>query len=208
MKTSIVNVRGPLLCPDILRVKLTYSDLINPTGAIFDIRYYAGNDIYDPDVSGVGESVQGFAQWGSFYNVFRVYASSISIEAVATSTANPAIIGVFPNAQLASVVTFDLEDAIGTAYSKYMIMGRADSQPRGFVKNFMTTKKMFGLKSVNQEEDFAGTTPGVSATSPTSRWTWALYWGSIADGTNATFKAIVKITYYVQFEDRLVTAQT
>lgn len=196
LKPTSLNLRSPNVVPDVMRVKLKYDTFVSFAGAAgvaFDNVYV--NSLFDPDYTGTGNQPLGYDEWSNFYGRYRVNGMSINVSGVNTNSTNPLFIAVWPS--LNSSTPASTSSVLSLPYVKYRTTGQSSGNARIFVKNYMSVKKMFGYKSIDQEDDF---TAGTGA-SPTNLMYFHVY-GYSTSGSVPTFQGIVSITYYVEFYDR------
>lgn len=202
-KRSMVVVKNPTLYPDTYRVKLRYDTRVSETALIFEERLYSGNSAYDPDVTFAGLQPAGFLLYSQMYQRYRVLGSSFRLQFCNTNSSVPTIVGVYPSPSIVTGIV-DLDDAMAQPYGKYSLMGVASGTSRSqYIKSYLSTKKVFGLKTINESASYEGLTgPFGTGSDPPNEWAWSLYYGS-ADGiSNPTLMGIISVTYYVEFYDR------
>lgn len=195
--------------PDRLYTKLVYTDsysLADAVGGVGAIQVMRGNSIFDPDQSGTGGQPLGHDQWNNFYFYYKVHASKCEATFISTSsniTSSGLIVGIHPELQTPAVTTTAL-DILQHPYAKTRIMGTAsgNSAVRKF-SNFFTTKKMFGVKDLDDNSFKAA-----FGTNPTNAWYWRIGAYPIDETSINDVRVIVKITYYVELVERILLANS
>lgn len=84
--------------PNRQMVRHRYAEELNYNAGLasFTSNEFAANDLFDPNVSGVGHQPQGFDQWGNFYDHFTVLYSKITIQVLPEATGGtiPSVVGI------------------------------------------------------------------------------------------------------------------
>lgn len=177
-------------------VKLKYSAymLANNTGP--QLRVFRGNDMYDPDFTGVGHQPYGFDQWCAMYSKFVVFASKMKVFAQPNSA--QAIMAI----RASNSSTAPTDDQIGEMMERPNIVTRMYNAAGGNFKPismFRKTKAMLAPCNPKYDDLFWGTSSAV----PNSQW----YWHVIAQHPNPASTVDVNynvvITYYAMFFNRV-----
>lgn len=182
--------------PDRYMCKLNFVDLDTVNSFTSNQKLYRGNGPYDPEVPIGGGQPAGFDQLLALYKNYRVHSSAIHVElAQSGSTAHaPWLISVRPN----STNTFlGRIPETESPYCKY-IVGTGNEVSSVKLYNYMGTKKLLGLKSIDQEENLTGD----SANFPATQWYWSVSMSSMDAITNISCERMVKITYWIEFFNR------
>lgn len=177
---------------------MNYYAVIALTGAPVKDYYFALNNIYDPDTTGTGHQPYGFDQWMSFYYRYTVFASSIRLTAITTTTTTNATqyLAVVPmNAQNLALYV-DNVDELPYARST-LITPMAGNRSIKSVKNYMSVKKLNGLNGTLNPDDWSGS----GTTSPPTLNYWAIRGYDIA-GNNMSMNVQVKLVFYCRLWDR------
>lgn len=199
-KPSLTVVRSPQIAPDRYRCKLKYMsshDFSTITGGTTWYQF-RGNSCFDPYYTGVGSQPVGFDQLSTLYNDYRVYASSCRVEFCATATSNvPVVCLINASDSATGIASLGLLAATLNPYSRHTYTG-ASTGNRAVValKNYMTTKRIFGEKNA-QDEDYKA----VVTANPTNSWFWNIGTASSDGATSAALIGVVYITYYVEFSN-------
>lgn len=220
----LTSANNRLLIPDRGYVKMKYADMVSvdstyQSGNHWQL-YYAANEITQPGLAvTTGRSnllaCNGVNEWDNFYGKYRVNACKITCKFIKTITSSTYSDQLF---QQISVVPAS-EDTLTTMladsevqsqtdkYSRYSLLGSANSSAGvKTLKNFMSTKKIFGWKypSIDGGESVVGDM--ISGTFPTQLWYWVIKLapldGALAAGQTADCYIQVNITYYVEMFDR------
>lgn len=187
-----LTLRSPTILPDRLFLKFKYFGEYKITGSSNNIAF-RGNCPYDPEEGLGGHSVMGWDQWSTLYANYRVHASSIF--ARVASISHPVRISVTPttvarNPNLVNV-------AIERPYTKYKTIASSINVDN-FVFNSMTTKRIFGLKNI-RDDDFMGQE---MTKIPLAEWWWQFCLGVYDNVTTATSFVDVTLTYFVELTNR------
>jgi len=191
-----VYVRGVTGFADTEYVKLVYEDNFTMSGTPpMMIQTMRGNALFDPDQTGVGHQPKGFDQYSQIYSKYRVYSSRIQCSAL-VGNSSTCILAIVPDTDvILSVTPSSLgEDA---RCKKTTIIPTGGNGTRS-VKHEMTTCQQLGKHTI-QDEDYAGST----LSNPTQLWYWNVIGYSI-DGTSPlNLRFNMRITYTVEFYDRI-----
>lgn len=190
----------PKVCPDVMRVKLTYNDTLTLSGsgiASFNANVYRGNSLFDPDLTGAGGQPLGRDQWLFFYRRYRVLATTIEWCPQADTA------GVVMRAGIVCQNTSSLGTARGyqeAQYSKFKPLGNTQATGQTTIKMYMSTDQMRGMPKGGTRIN-----PNLSAlfsTNPAEEW--FIHCVTIADDGTLTWSVSgsVKITYDVELYDR------
>lgn len=198
-RATKVVIRSPQITPDRYFAKLKFQAHKQFTTNALQVYSFRGNSVYDPDVAIGGTQPAGFDQLMSLYYNFRVHGSKIRVEYINGRTGQTPPIALVPVNSAAIPGYSDIDQIGEDPYSKSAIMSVAGgSKDRYVIKSYMTTKKFFGYKSINQETDFVG-----SATlNPNIQFYWNIYAASY-DVNNVSIEIRVTVTYFVEFFNRV-----
>lgn len=193
---TIKTVRGlGTLIPDILRVKLRYSDtkIFSTLGAgLLNNYVYRANSLQDTDFTGIGHQPYGFDQMSTWYSRYLVYGSKIQLKMINNSTLVDLVtVVLYP--QLSASPQTNSVDSLEAPFSVNRIMG-SDAE-KAYIKNYMTTKKMYGVRRL-EDDDGADVTAN-----PVNPWYWII---GVFDhaGNSATITYSLQISFYVEFSSR------
>lgn len=205
---STVVMKNPTGMADRTLLKMKYVErvsLADGVGGVGAIQVYRANSVYDPDYTGTGAQPLSLDQWANFYNYYKVLGCKIDVKAFPlTSTVANAncILAIVPTPTIMTVTT-DTITASQMPYAKTFFVGPANGGVIGHASQYMSTKKIFGKKDVDDEEYKA-----LLSASPQNAW----YYNIIADAVDglSTFDIdlIVTVTYYIELTERVVLAQS
>lgn len=202
-RPTVKLLRSPLMA-DRLFVKLKYVQripLVITSGAT-DIQYFRANSMYDPDYSGAGVQPTGFDQYMTFYQRWRVHASSCKLQVSSIGTTAPAQnfqIVMTPETAVANYT--DIDSASASVYAKQLLFNINTNV--NTIKLFSTTRKQFGLnkETVATENDFTG--DASNDLPAANQWWWAIY-VNVPDRTSTgTLYGFFTVTYFCEFYKRL-----
>lgn len=200
-RNKVVTKRGvgKTGIPDRMMLKMTYATTIRliQLGLSFDNHLFSGNNLNDPDISGVGHQPKGYDQWAQFYNKTMVHGSKIlcrftPTDASSNGNTNIYILPTRDSTTLPGWVSIQ-EDKFGKA----SIVGPYVGMGIKYMSDYMSTKKIFGDANALEQSDY-GATFGFS---PVNNWYWVVG-GETATGGDVTCDVAVVITYYVELYDR------
>jgi hypothetical protein len=193
----------PILCPDVMRVKLVFA-YNSAVGGISTQAYtFSGNSIYDPDPLVGGTSVSGFLEWMKFYTYYMVFKSDFEVRAVPdlTGSANAKVFEIVtvPDTLSSSAYTTN-----ATIAAKYMKRGMVVDEGDNFsiVRNSMTTAKMWGT-----QPGFSWQTLGTSTSNPAAQWYWHVIYRPMQNGGNVTALVNYRIVYHTELRRRIDTVE-
>lgn len=157
--------------------------------------FFNANSVYDPDPTG-GSPVPptGFITYMTLYRHFYVAGCKIMAKIANTSTTDSLMFGIYPATNPLSTADLATKVPSEYPYCTTKLMGPlASSRSNAVVKKYMSTKKIYGLKT-SSESDFQGTT----STSPDHLWYWNLFCQSPTTST-APFTVYLELTFYCNF---------
>lgn len=183
--------------PDRLFQKMKYTEIIdvNTTG-IGQYNVFRGNSLHDPNYFIGGGSATGLTEWSAFYGRYRVHSSKAQVQVlnVNTSAANSTIIVALIPTNNAGLQSIPVEDVNTLPYCKYTTIAAASGGPMpAKLTNYMSTRKMQGLKNV-YDEDYGS----VMGASPLKQWFWDLSYQNMDVSSTVTIRVLITITYYVE----------
>lgn len=196
-KPSTMLLKSPTVIADRIRIKLKYNTYVSLAGTLgvpFSQIYQ--NSLNDPDLTGSGQQPLGFDQWSNFYSKYRVNGMAISIQGGNTNSNTPLLFSVYP--ALTSSLPSTPDAVFSQPYSKTVSVPQASGNSKVTIKNYMSTKKIYGYTNIDQEDDF---TADYNA-NPVNLWYFIVY-GYSSNSSIPTFQGIVRITYYVELFDRV-----
>lgn len=194
----------PLIVPDRVRVRLRYSEnvlLAAVVGVQPAVQTWAGNSIWDPDVTGVGGTVTGASFWANFYARYLVVRSRMNLTCI--NGVNSAVRAcLLPTTSVVAAVTTPVSDAIEQERSKPMFFGQAaGGHDIRTVSTEVPTATVYGVEPEAVESEFNYSGAAVSA-NPTTLWYWTLVVDSLA-GVTLGLNCEAVIDYDVVFSKRL-----
>lgn len=182
--------------PDSIRVKLCYSVVLSLGGNISIYNIFRGNSIYDPEYAAGGGTPQGYTQWAALYSKYKVNGSSIRVQPVVANATNLAAACSWSVAPVLSAASHYAETLSMFPYAKSRIQQNVYTGARG-VSSYMSTRKICGQST--SDSDFESAT----GTNPSKEWYWNLAFTAIDGATSLDFYALVTLTYYATFSNRL-----
>jgi len=209
-KASRVMVRGPsgTIVPDRYFTKMMFTLQYNQAAiaASLDINETLLNSVIKIDVASATLNALGVQEISNFYDKFRVWASTATFQFV-SNVADTFTVTLVPTIGGQSVATS--REALEQPYSKYRIVGQGAGSSVTTLKSHMSVKKLFGYTNINQEDDFTGNL----VSSPAIPVNPAYWVTTVKSNTGTNFTAgcyqwTLRVTYYVEFYDRILLAPT
>lgn len=170
--------------PRYWRGRLRYSDIYAwTTAGGLDRQVYAGNGLYDPDITGIGHQPTGFDQLVAIWSRYRVYSSRIRVDVVNVAGV-PVQVSITPQAVSTNFTsTQDATQYPGTTWK--VLGGTTTSQDVVTITNRASTKNIFHVSDIKDDVAFTGN----NANNPQNLW----YWHVMID--NPTADALDLYTY-------------
>lgn len=192
-------IKGPSIVPDQYMCKLKYNQrvVLTCTTGTMGTNVFRGNSLYDPDLTGIGQQPNGYDQLSGLYQKVRVTGSKVKVRNISQGSTNATSqydLVLVPLVEAPSWST--IEDAISTPYSRSIMVGNSNTEPK-VISNFISTKKIFGEKVVD-DDDFAHD----SASNPADQFYWYLSGQAIDRSSTVSVICEVSITYYCTFFQR------
>lgn len=179
-------------------VKLKYfSQHALTSGTVTDYHVYAGNGMFDPDITSTGGQPTGFDQWNAFFDRYVVIGSKIVVNFENTGATSPATFYIYPSRDNQDPIATGAVDPMELPNSRWKTAGTRTGGSMAFVrlKNYMTSAKMFGVsKSHVKDTDGYGATFSANPVANQGLWYWVL--GTVAMSGTAGGWVSVAITYY------------
>ncbi len=191
---------------------LRYKDFVIPDHYFTHLRYversllllntttsinvgFAGNDCFAPNIFGGGHQPMGFDQLGALYKRFRVHSSLIRIQPVSFTQGFQ--VSCTPSQSASTPATNAI--AMELPYTKYAVW-YAGIGYMAMLENDISTREIVGIKSIDEDDQFAGTT----SASPARLWYWIINVESFDGTTSAVVRCNIEIEYYVEMFDRVI----
>lgn len=208
--SSFTKGVGAAITADRMFTKLKFMKTFKLAGTssvtTVDIRFY-GNAIHDCDASTTAQTFNalGYKALANLYTRYRVHGSKCTARFMSTAngSANFAKLTVCPSPA----------DPITTAniisrfpYAKTNLVGSSVGQNIRTISNFMSTKKMLGIKAIDSNPEYDGDmNADGSGSVPQIPWYWHISADSINGSTtfDGSLYVDVEITYFVELFDRV-----
>lgn len=196
-RSSDLVLRTPTTVPDRIRLKLSYNSYVSLSGSSgVPFAQVYQNSLFDPDLTGSGNQPLGLDQWAAFYNLYRVNGVSCEVIGCNTNSTTPLTFVLYPSLDPTPPGT--TSGVLSTPYAKSVVTSISAGNSKMTLKNYMSTKKIFGFKNIDQNPEFESAVTG----SPVNLWYWVLY-GYSGTGSVPTFQGTVKLTFYCELYDRV-----
>lgn len=187
---------------------LTYTENIvmtSTTGAP-STYLFSTNGLYDCNISGTGnqpryfDTLCGSNNTTAVYNNYKVHASKIDIQVIATgsdSTACRGFIGIGLYNTTASAPSSLAELRVRPDFKTKFLGYWSGGHDLVKMKRFTTTKHLFGIKDIADSEDLQGD----KSANPSKDARWAICYVPFDETSTRTVSVLVRIKYFVQFYD-------
>lgn len=189
---------------DTVFAKLTYVERLEPSiGGAIGTLVFAGNSIFDPNVSGGGHQPLYRDQYAAVYNQYRVLGSSIKVDVINVSNNSSLIWCIEPNTSIGSPTDISqiYEQSRAGAPKIVPVASRISSR----LKKYSSTRKVCGLTKAQSNDSELSSQMGGN---PNNLWYWNLFFQSADNTSVVDCVVMVKLVYYVQFFDRVQAAQS
>lgn len=200
-----VTVRGVTGMADRLKVKLRYCDTRQYIAGSSFIWQFRGNSCFDPDLTFAGHQPYLYDQYITMYQRYRVYGSSIRVDISNASATTTVCALVYPAADN-STSAATISHAAELPRSGQMKMVGIQQRFPAMIKRYASTAQVLGYtKQAVRNDD---TTSALYTSNPLRLWYWDIVTESadLAAVMNCLF--VVKLTYYVEFFDPFINAQS
>lgn len=187
------SISRSLITADRKFVTLRYNDLRNLSGIVTNYDYRA-NSLYDPDSTGVGAQPLGFDQLAALYTRYRVHGCRISVQSVNEGVS--ANVVVVAPADTSTTIS-GIAQAIEAPYACWRLLPANQRYPTK-LSCYLSTKKKFGLKAIDNAEDLASLT----TTNPSEQWFFTLITGDVGGIQDNITRHVVTLEYFCEFFDR------
>lgn len=204
-KAVITHIKGQGI-PDMISVKLNYVEQVTIAsvgGNPYMLYTFAGNSLFDPNVTGTGHQPMYFDQYAALYARYRVVASSFKIDVINVSGVSAMYYVVEPNTIQST--TTDLSTLYEQSRSGAPRIVPVASRIASRMKRYVSTRKVCGLTKTQMYDD---TFSALVTANPGNLWYWNLLFGSLDGTAEIDGYFVVKITYYCQFFDRVLATQS
>lgn len=171
--------------------------------------YFNGNSLFDPELTGTGTQPYGFDQLAAWYKLYRVFASSITIQIVnGSDQILQAFLVPLKSAPTDPPATETDVERWKTHYRpKVTTINSVNAGGNiRWLKSFAKTTSVLGLHDARDEEDLQGAVTANPAR--TWRWTLALHHVDHTTAITTPIRGIFRLRYYTMFSDRKIFAQS
>lgn len=196
---SMMKMKSPIVgFPSVFHTKLRYSDTITLTltSGANAAHTFAGNDTNDPDVTGTGHQPTYYDQIGNVYGSVRINSCKIRVTFQNASDVNCLCLLKASNGvpTIPTAITDEIEDYM----TKWRTLSHSDAKGSTTLSMYRTLKNVVGrnfdrdryvLHSLGQ--------------SPTDLWYYTIMAQPVDEASTATVRAVVQLTYYCTFYNRL-----
>lgn len=208
--------RQGLMVKDEQIMKFRYTDNIQlqSTSGVPQFYQFAGNSLFDPDITGTGHQPYGFDQWSAFYNKYTVFGCKAEFTVVNASgntagNQNDEIV-VCPVPSDVAVTTItsmtDLEAFYEFPYSTQRVGNIVGGGKNLYIKKYMSTSKIDGCPKLKVAIDDKYS--ALTSANPSSIWKWVIGLQCPDELTTTTVRVLVKLTFYCKMFDRIQMGQS
>lgn len=196
---SMLSMTSPVTgFPSKFHTKLKYGDTYTftmTTGAN-SFQTFRANSLNDPDQTGTGHQPTYYDQIGAIYGSVRVSACKIKATFMNASDVN--CIAVLKASNGIPTVPTNISDEIEDYMTTYTTIGHSDGIGKSQLRMYRTLKSVVGRKG-----DYDRYVQSSLSSDPTDVWYYTLMAQPLDESSSATVRAIVRITYYCTFYNRL-----
>lgn len=209
---TLTLVRSPEAFTDRYFCKLEWIYTINLQANVPGfVMIYRGNNPNKPSIVALNLTQPKYLdQISEVYGKVRIHASSLRIQgwADAAVSNNNAFITLVPYIvnNKDPFLSLTYADWASMPYAKNTTLSTLGGYNKFYIQNSMTTRKIFGYKSIEDRIEFALRPNGDinTAGSPISEWNWAIVFQSV-DGSNVqNIPSQIKIKYFCEFYERRI----
>lgn len=189
------------------RLRWTHMVSLNPTTVALATNVYRLNNIYDPDLTGVGTQPMGFDQYANFYAHYEVQAVNMRLTFAGTTTGGTTASLCGYRLQRSSGAPSNREEAMQASDSEYRVLNSAGSPEPITLRKYANIRKSLGIQPGQETRDLsAEVTAGPLETLYMSVWTG----NADPDGTQdpQEIHCIVDISFLVRFHERKSLAES
>lgn len=186
--------RAPALAPSAIFVKLSYATTYFPASAVLNDRVFAGNGLFDPDITGTGHQPLGFDQWMGIYDRYRVHASSIKVTTLNKATAAGSFLNcsVFASIDSSGVANDEVAEEMPDAEDS--LAGTLTGPNEDTMYRYAQTSRVIGVKDIAYSPDYSAP----ASQNPSAIWYWRIVCGN-SDASTLNAVINLNITYTVEF---------
>lgn len=203
-RLGFTRIKASRTLADTAFVKFHYTERVDLTSqnvTSYNYFVFRGNSVYDPNFTGGGHQPTGYDQWTAFYLNYCVYASKISVSFNSgDGTETDSIVAyVFPDTSSSYPgPTVVLEE---NPYVRYRFLQTEFQAPKSSrtIRNFMTTKKMWG-RNVGTDLEYFG---AAYNSNPAYPWFWQIVLLNPYQVLTPHYHLHVRITYYTKLYTRI-----
>lgn len=197
-----IIVKGPNIIPDRYVCKMPYvftTTITSVSGAI-GTNIYRGNGPYDPLQPVGGDQPLGYDQLSALYNRYYVSGCAINVTVLPNTEDTSSICDMVLFPSSGTVVSANNDQNAEQPYSRRIFTNLASSRGTQ-INHYMSTASMYGISKEKARADDAYT--ALNSTTPVNQWYWLLNAQSPDRTSSEVYIYKVKITYYVEWYDRV-----
>lgn len=201
-----LTAQGPGL-PENLWMRHRYADVQTVGNGLSNIVQcnFAGNGLYDPNVTGDGSQPMYFDQVAALYRVYTVFSSAIRVSVYndsGTALAKPFALTVQPVASQSAAISGNIDVSMSQPNVRWRYLRAVNAGTPSFVKHYAKSAVILGVKNIQDDPNTSGS---ASADPAVSRlWYWQIQVGSVDNVATVpdTVKVHVVIDYYTLWSQR------
>lgn len=188
---------------DMMYVKLDYTAKIQitSTDSPRQIIIFRGNSPRDPEYALGGHSALYYDQYIQVYSAYRVMGCKIQLDVINYSGDASFMYFCLPSTQAVTTISTIAElyeQSRTTAPKMVPIAARIASRHKAYA----STRQVCGLSKAQLYGDTFGAN---TTTDPVNQWYWNVLFENLNESEDLNGWMVVKLTYYVQFYDKIVT---
>lgn len=202
--------------PDKLIVKLPYTDLQGFNGSgpsssnYYTQKSYNINSLYDPETGALNQQPYGFSEYSSLFKKYRVF--KVDYDIVLVNTAPSVVAGSISFARQGYQIAITDPQQLSAPYSRRFTLGMgatsgtSSAQSMKRIKGSIYLPRVLGYtpEQYRTNDDVVGTI----VSNPANVAQLSINCINVNDGVQATIQADVRLTYHVEWFDRITVFGT
>jgi len=203
-KASIYKPIRYTVLADRLFCKMKYADALSLTSvnSVMTSLSWRGNGLQDPNAQPFqGHQPRGYDQLAAFYDKFRVHGCKCQFFGTVDNDATGANIYLRASTenddQTLFIDNLELPRNVTTA------VGKGTGNNKFQLKMYQSTKSLKGLRDLGQSDQYSGLT-GVQDPGLADQWFFITGMSGQSSSATCTIEGFVKLTYYVEFYDKVL----
>ncbi len=178
---------------------MKYTALLTFIGAPIVNVIFRGNNIFDPDQTGVGQQPYGFDQMAALYKSYRVLGSELSVTFNSSAGSNNTRCCLIPTST-EPFAPLGIENVLFNKRARATHVGANDGgSAQRKLKAYYSTAAIFGVNKsiVKVADDYEALVTGA----PLKEWDWHIFTEHCDGITQVAMCADIELTYYVKWSN-------